>query len=161
MLRHDYWLFEFVSISEVIVKGPSKYAMAFLHTETDENDLTYFVMYHLDIIRRSIESLHAYIERKTKEISAIDAKGRGVRGLNHRQLARLAHATRHPGYRYTIEGHRVSHGVVYQTARADLLSLAKPGLLESFKIGKTWYFEPAGDLAERLRGRAPRRRKRA
>lgn len=160
MIRHKYWLFEFVSISDVILKGPSKYATAFLHTETDENDLTYFIIYHLDIIRRSIESLHAYIERKAKEISAIDATMRGARGFNHRQQALLAHAARHPGYRYTIEGHRVSHGVVYQTARADLLSLAKRGLFEGYKIGKTWYFEPAPDLADRLRGITPRRRKR-
>ena len=43
MLRHGYWLFEFVSISQIILKAPVKYGRAFLYTETDDNDLTYFI----------------------------------------------------------------------------------------------------------------------
>ncbi|MCB1083642.1 MAG: Fic family protein, partial [Simkania sp.] len=35
MLRQGYWLFEFISISEVILRAPSKYAVSFLQTETD------------------------------------------------------------------------------------------------------------------------------
>lgn len=160
MLRHKYWLFEFVSISEIILKGPSKYKRAFLLTETDENDLTYFILYHLDVIGRSIESLNRYIQRKAGELSSIETALKGVRKFNHRQRALLAHAIRHPGYRYTIEGHRGSHNVVYQTARADLLALANQGLFEGFKVGKTWYFEPVSDLETRLRGQTLRRRRR-
>jgi len=63
MLRHGFWLFEFVSISSIIRKGRVKYDMAFLYTETDENDLTYFLIYHLDVIRKAIERLHTYIAR--------------------------------------------------------------------------------------------------
>ena len=58
MLRHRYWLFEFVSISQIIVKAPAKYARAFLYTETDDNDLTYFVIYHLEVIRQAIKALY-------------------------------------------------------------------------------------------------------
>jgi Fic family protein len=151
MMRHKYWLFEFVSISEVILKGPVKYSKAFLYTETDDNDLTYFILYHLDVIRKSVETLHSYIERKAIEVSEIDAAMKGVVGFNHRQQALLAHALRHPGYRYTIEGHKVSHHVTYQTARTDLLALAKKGLLSQYKIGRTWYFEPVPKLDDALR----------
>ena len=35
MLRHDYWMFEFISISRKLVEAPGRYARAFLHTETD------------------------------------------------------------------------------------------------------------------------------
>ena len=45
MLRSGYWLAEFLSISRLLRKAPAAYARAFLHTETDENDLTYFVLY--------------------------------------------------------------------------------------------------------------------
>ncbi|NGX44626.1 MAG: hypothetical protein K1060chlam3_00798, partial [Candidatus Anoxychlamydiales bacterium] len=34
MLRHGYWLFEFISISEIILKAPVQYGKAFLYTET-------------------------------------------------------------------------------------------------------------------------------
>ena len=47
MLRNNYWLFEFISISQIIRKAPIKYGRAFLYTETDDNDLTYFILYHL------------------------------------------------------------------------------------------------------------------
>ncbi len=150
MLRHRYWPFEFVSISQIIVKAPAKYARAFLYTETDDNDLTYFILYHLDVVQRAINELHEYIERKTRQLEVLEDQLRGIVLLNHRQRALISHALRHRRYKYTIRSHQVSHNVVYQTARTDLLDLANRGLLEVEKIGKTWYFTPAGDIEEKL-----------
>ncbi len=150
MLRHRYWLFEFISISQIIVKAPAKYGRAFLYTETDDNDLTYFIHYHLNIILQAIKALYEYIERKTKKHQAIENQLRGIIVLNHRQRALVSHALRHPRHRYTIKSHQISHNVVYQTARTDLLDLEKRGLLASQKIGKTWYFTPVSDLEEKL-----------
>jgi Fic family protein len=150
MLRHKYWLFEFVSISQIIVKAPSKYARAFLYTETDENDLTYFIIYHLDIIRQAIKTLYEYIELKAKRLQAIENQLRGIQVLNHRQRALISHALHHSYQKYTFRSHQISHNVVYQTARTDLLDLQDRALLESNKIGKTWYFTPASDLEEKL-----------
>jgi len=150
MLRRRYWLFEFVSVSQIIVKAPAKYARAFLQTETDDNDLTYFIVYHLDIIRQAIKVLYEYVERKTKMLQAIENQLRGIIVLNHRQRALISRALRHPHQRYTIRSHQISHNVVYQTSRTDLLDLERRGLLKSDKIGKTWYFTPANDLEEKL-----------
>jgi hypothetical protein len=63
----------------------------------------------------------------------------------------VGHALRYPGHRYTIEAHRVSHDVVYQTARLDLLSLRDRGLFTAEKVGKTWHFIPVADLTEKIR----------
>ncbi|HUV65369.1 MAG TPA: Fic family protein [Sedimentisphaerales bacterium] len=150
VLRHRYWLFEFVSISQIIVRAPARYARAFLYTETDDNDLTYFVVYHLDIVHRAINAFYEYVERKTKRLQAIEDQLRGMIVLNHRQRALIAHAVRNPRDRYTIRSHQISHNVVYQTARTDLLDLEKRGFLACQKIGKTWYFTPVSDLEERL-----------
>lgn len=150
MLRHKYWLFEFVSISQIIVKAPAKYARAFLYTETDENDLTYFIIYHLDIIRQAIKTLYEYIELKAKRLQAIENKLRGIQVLNHRQRALISHALRHSYQKYTFRSHQISHNVVYQTSRLDLLNLENRGLLTSQKIGKTWYFTPVSGLEEKL-----------
>jgi Fic family protein len=150
MLRHNFWLFEFISISQIIRKAPVKYGRAFLHTETDDNDLTYFILYHLDVIQRAIEELHKYIKRKTEKLQAIERQLRGVAVLNYRQRALISHALRHPHYKYTIKSHQISHNVVYQTSRTDLLDLERRGLLKSNKIGKTWYFTPVNDLEEKL-----------
>jgi len=135
MLRHRYWLFEFVSIS---------------FTETDDNDLTYFILQQLDVIRRAMRELHEYIERKTAALHAIETRLRGVTVLNHRQQALIVHALRHPQQRYTFKSHQMSHNVVYQTARTDLLDLEQRGLLASRKVGRTWHFKPVPDLEARL-----------
>jgi Fic family protein len=150
MLRHKYWLFEFISISQVLLKAPAKYERAFLYTETDENDLTYFILYHLEVIQQAIHLLHNYIQRKTAQLQDLEGEMRGMTILNHRQQALISHALRHPYHKYTIQSHRISHNVVYQTARNDLMDLEKHGLLESKKIGKKWYFTPAPKLEKKL-----------
>ncbi len=150
MLRSGYWLFEYVSISQVILDSNRQYYRAFLHTETDENDLTYFILYHLKVINQAINRLHQYIERKAEQARALDSLLRSTVELNHRQRALLSHALRHPGQRYTTESHRTSHGVVYQTARNDLLDLTRRKLLTASKRGKTDYFAPVKDLEQRL-----------
>ena len=150
MLRNRYWLFEFVSISQMIVKAPAKYARAFLYTETDDNDLTYFIIYHLNIIQQAIKTLYEYIERKTRRLQAIENQLRGIIILNHRQRTLISHALRHPHQKYTFKSHQISHNVVYQTARTDLMDLEERGLLESQKVGKTWYFMPVSNLEEKL-----------
>lgn len=150
MLKHGYWLAEFVSISEILVRAPSKYGRAFLYTETDDNDLTYFILFHLDVLVRAIGELHKYVQKKSDEVRALDRMLQRTSHLNHRQRALVSHAIRHPETVYTIESHRSSHDVVYQTARTDLLQLVDHGLLEGGKIGKTWYFRAVPDLQSKL-----------
>lgn len=157
LLRQGYWLFEFVSISEILVKAPAKYARSFLFTETDENDATYFLLYQCEVIRRSIASLHEYIDAKSKELRETETLLRGATDLNYRQQALIAHALRKPGARYTIEGHRRSHAIVYETARYDLMELARLGLLDSRKSGRAFTFVAPVDLSDRLQSMTKRR----
>jgi Fic family protein len=150
MLKRGYWLFEFITISKVIHMGPVKYAQAFLYTETDGNDLTYFILYHANVVRRAISELYKYIDRHTERLNEANKHLQAFALLNHRQRELISHALRHPDQRYTVESHRNSHRVVYETARSDLLELAERGLLDKRKIGKTWVFTPAPDLSEKL-----------
>lgn len=150
MLRHKYWLCEFISISPIILKARSQYQLAFLFTETDDNDLTYFILYHLDVMEKAVHELHDYIQRKAGQVRKLDRELRGVGILNHRQRALISHALRHPNHEYTIESHRCSHNIVYETARRDLTDLVKHNLMNAQKSGRTWYFSPVVDLEKRL-----------
>ncbi|MBN1395556.1 MAG: Fic family protein [Pirellulales bacterium] len=150
MLHHNYWLYEFVSISHIILKGPMKYQRAFLYAETDDNDLTYFILYHLQVMRRAVKQLHEYIKRKTDELRKLEGELRGLMVLNHRQRALIHHALRHPSQIYTFQSHRLSHNVVYETARRDLNDLVDRHLLDAAKTGKAWHFTPAADLEKQL-----------
>jgi Fic family protein len=150
MLNQKYWLAEFLTISNLIYAAPGKYRRAFLHTETDDNDLTYFVLHQLEIIDRAIDNLRGYIQRKTQQHRELDRMLRDGSALNHRQRALLTHALRNPKHVYDIESHRRSHDVAYATARADLLQLAKLGLLQQRKNGRTLRFQARLDLEQRL-----------
>ncbi len=151
MLKQGFWLFEFISISRIIRAAPAKYGKSFLYTETDENDLTYFILSQLEIVMRAIDELHVYLERKTQEIREMESLVRATVTLNHRQLALISHAMRHPGARYTIESHKNSHDVTYQTARTDLLKLETKELLVRSRQGRAFSFAAQPDLDERLR----------
>jgi Fic family protein len=150
MLHHRYWLCEFLSISPIILTASAQYGRAFLHTETDDNDLNYFVLYHLNVIQKAIGELHKFIKRKSAEVRSLESKLHGTAALNHRQCALISHALRHPNQLYTIESHQRSHDVVYQTARRDLLDLVSHKLLMKKKVGKTWHFTPVANLESRL-----------
>jgi Fic family protein len=150
MLSSGYWLTEFISISRILKKSPARYPRSFLYSETDGNDLTYFMLFQLSVIKRAIKDLHIYLEQKAKDLRVTERLLRGSQELNHRQIALLSHTLKHPGFRYTIRSHQRSHGVVYQTARSDLLDLAQRGLLEQRRMGRGFVFYPLGDLAEQI-----------
>lgn len=154
MARQGYWLVEYLSISSIIKRAPGQYKTAYLHTETDGNDTTYFLLHQVDVIRKAIAALHEYLARKSAEqrdTARLLHSSRALRGLlNHRQIDLLTHALKHPGFDYAIDAHQRSHNVAYATARSDLLGLAALGLLEQTKRGRAFVFIAPDDLQQRI-----------
>ena len=155
MSQQNYELIEYISISKIIKKAPVKYGKAYLHTETDENDLTYFIEHQLDVIKEAVSDLYDYIDKKTKEIEAVNILLSSTRKLNdklnYRQLALIKHAMQHPGFVYTIAEHQNSHGIAYDTARIDLSQLSdKLKFLIKEKSGKGFVFRSPRDLIQRI-----------
>lgn len=153
--RSGYWLMEYLSISRLMLRAPAQYARAYLHTETDENDATYFIIHQLEIIQRAIHGLHEYLERKIREQESAERLLHRAPlladQLNHRQIALLSHAMRHAGHGYTVKSHERSHRITTQTSRTDLLKLAELGLLEKRKRGRAFVFHAPADLPQRIR----------
>lgn len=155
MLRSDFWMMEYLSISSILRKAPGQYMLAYLHTETDGGDTTYFIDHQLGVILKAINGLHGYLARKRKAQyraeTLLKPGSMLARQINHRQRALLLHALRHPDKPYTIEGHRRSHDVTYQTARSDLMGLAEAKLMNQYKHGRSFVFVPVADLASKLK----------
>jgi Fic family protein len=150
MLRHGYWMAEYFSISRIIQRARSQYSLAYLHSETDGGDLTYFLLHQLDVIRKAMQELYAYFEQKTQELKEVDAQPKDAERLNHRQWALVKYLSRHPKVEYAIEEYRAEHDVVYQTARQDLLDLEKAGYLVMRRVGRAFRFRAAPELAQRV-----------
>lgn len=153
MLRRGFWLFEYISISRLLLRAPAKYGRSFLHTETDEFDATYFLIFQLQVVKRAIQELHVYLQAKMAEMRETLSLLRRT-SLNHRQVALLTHALRHHDAEYTYRSHARSHNVVIQSARTDILDLEGRGFLVRRVVGNRYYFYPAADLAASLRSAA-------
>lgn len=149
MLAQGYWLFEYISISRLLLRAPAQYGRAFLYTETDEYDATYFILHQLRVIKQAIQELRTFLERKMREVSDNIRMLRQT-SLNYRQVALITHALRHPGTIYTVRSHSGSHRVTRQSARTDLQDLERRGLLESRRSGKALEFFPTEGMVEQI-----------
>ncbi|UCH89258.1 MAG: Fic family protein [Thermoplasmata archaeon] len=138
LISKGYWLFEFTSISRTIVKSPSKYKKAYLFTERDNNDLTYFINYQIKTIDTALKDLKNYIAEQIKEKEDLFEVLK-LEGINDRQIYLIKKFIENPKKTYTIYEVRNIFNVVYQTARTDLLDLEKSGFVTKKKIGKKKY----------------------
>jgi len=159
MIQHGYWLCQFISISQIILRAPTQYARAFLLTETDDNDLTYFLLHQLEVVKKAMDELHRYIDQKVEQRRQLEARLHLKSSFNDRQLDLLTHALRHMNAEYHVDGYQKDNGVAYETARSDLLGLAKAGLLLNHKSGRAWVFSPPVDLEVRLDAMRRKRRR--
>ncbi len=143
LLRQGYWLAEYLSISRLLRRAPVQYGKAFIHTETDDADFTYFLLHQLDVLHRSIEELWRYLDTKATEVRQAERALRGSSDLNHRQIDLLSRALRRPDAIYTFRSHQTTYGVTYPTAHGDLTDLHQRGFLERHKVGRQHRFVPA------------------
>lgn len=150
-LKHGYTIFEYIPISEKIRKGYARYPQAYVDTEMDDGDLTYFVLYKLDIIEQSLDALAEHLKREEERISRSELLLRLSNGLNLRQRILLEHALRHPMHRYTVKSHANSNSIVLNTARADLEGLVRLKLLATEKDGREVVYRPSPTLPDRVK----------
>lgn len=155
MLRSGFWMTEYFSISSILKKAPAQYTRAYLYTETDDSDTSYFISHQLDVLLKAIDGVHGYIARKQRaqrEAEALLKPGSKLgRTLNHRQRALLLNALKHPGKAFTVAVHRRTHDIAYDTARSDLLGLADARLMRRHKQGKAHVFVARPDLGDVLK----------
>lgn len=156
LLHSKYPLIQYISISEILKKAPMQYGRAFLYTETDDNDTSYFIEHQLTVITQAIDALQKHLTHKIKETTEIDKlmeHSQNKFSLNHRQKTLLIHALKHPTTHFLIEIHRRCNNVTYDTARTDLWSLVNFGLLTKQKQGKAFVFLAAPNLKDLLNAR--------
>ena len=150
LISRGYWLVEFLSISRIIVRSPGQYARAYLYTEYDENDLTYFIDFNLKSMEIALNDLKKYIRvkiRKKRDLQRI-LKHEDV---NERQAEIINQFLDDPDRLLAINEIQNRFGTSYQTARTDLMHLEKIGYLESKLSGKKLLFFKSSKFEAKIR----------
>lgn len=133
-LKNGYSMIEYLSISKVIKKHRQSYDMAYLLSETDDEDITYFIRYNLKMISEAIDVFDTYLKRKMKEQEET-MRGLEEYGLSYRQSQILKDMIRsgEPMSQYELS---VKYQTTVSTIRRDLVKLMGAGMIkESGKDG--------------------------
>ncbi|HTV19116.1 MAG TPA: Fic family protein [Polyangiaceae bacterium] len=157
MLRSKYDFAQYLSISSPIERSRKAYYRAFVLTETDDGDLTYFLLHQLSVLERATDDLIQHLTRRSHQLERLTLALSEARALNHRQQSVLAHLVRQAGAAVTVRGHASSHDVTYLTARKDLQDLEGRGLLRRNRVGKTDRYLPTERVQKRLTAASARR----
>ena len=135
MLKENYKLTEYMSISRVISKSKPSYEKAFRYTENDGNDMGYFVAYNLKALETSFQQLREYIQRKQQEKKAASTFMMAG-NINYRQAMVLQRLTDEPDTIFTVKDVQELFSVSSMTARKDLADLVQQGYLTEIAINK-------------------------
>lgn len=135
MLKKGYWLTEYLSISRIIKGTKGQYEKAFLYTEADENDLSYFITYHVKTMEKAFDALKSYISRKQKEVFQA-AKFMRIPLINDRMAQILKIVNDDSDRILNTKEIENRFNISNFTARSDLKTLVKLGFLDVIQVNK-------------------------
>ncbi len=135
MLKQGYWLTEYLSISRIIYKSKASYEKAFLYSETDQNDIGYFITYNLRVLDLAFKDLQLYIKRKIEE-RKMATTFLQIENINERQAEIIKIFHDNPKEMLTVKDLQFRFGITPTTAKSDLISLVKRGIVEEISLNK-------------------------
>ncbi len=133
MIRNGYASVEYLSISKVMMSHRVRYDNAYLLSETDGNDITYFINFNLDMASEATDLFLNYVKRKMEENDRMIEDQR-ISGLSIRQRDVLSDLmnSKEPMDVYELAAKHVTQP---SNIRRDLLRLDELGLVRMVRIG--------------------------
>ena len=135
MLKKGYWLTEYLSISRIIKDAKVQYEKAFLYTEVDDNDLSYFITYHIKTMEKAFEALKEYIGHKQQQVTQA-ARFVKIPGVNDRMAQLLKIINEDAERVFTPKEVETRFNISNFTARADLKQLVELGFMMPIQVNK-------------------------
>jgi Fic family protein len=132
------------------------YDIAYLYTETDDFDLTYFIYHQVDIVAKAVDALRQHIQNKKAELFEFMTwieRSPLSKKLKRVQLEILKEAVKQPGKTFTAKQVAIDFEITENTARTYLNQLVDKTLWlssKSRKIKTVLYLAPQV-LAEQLK----------
>lgn len=140
LLREKYWAFSFLPISKVLKESPAQYSNAFIYSEQDDNDLTYFIDFNIRKITQAMLEFEAYAQRKWKENTKMAKIAREKYELNNRQIQLLRYYFKNKDATTSATTHMRIYETSRITAMKDLRELLEQGFVTSKKVGRVVYY---------------------
>lgn len=135
LLQNGYWLTEYLSISRVIMETKIQYEKAYLYTEIDDMDVTYFIHYQVKVLTKAFEDLKKYVAKKKKQQKNL-TKFLQLSNINERQAQILYWLEKDGTRNFTVKEIETIFSVTNQTARTDLEDLINEGFLKKIAVDK-------------------------
>ena len=146
LLKKGYWTFMYLPISTIIRKAPIQYAMAYIYSEQDNLDFTYFYDFHISKIIQAIKEFENYIDTKVDEKKSIDILLDKKFSLNDRQKQLIHYLISEASPSASVASHSLLHNISRQTATRDFKLLEKKNLIYSKRSGKYIKYFPTEKL---------------
>ncbi|MFH1286375.1 MAG: Fic family protein [Candidatus Magasanikbacteria bacterium] len=148
LIRERYWAFVYLPISKVIKLSPKQYAMAYVYSEQDDNDMTYFIDYNIKKIKLAVEEFKKYLKKQSEGNTQMKKKSETEYDLNMRQVQLLQYLHGDPDERTTLTIHMNINQVAKMTASKDLKDLVKKGFLCPKKQGRNVYYYGTDEIED-------------
>ncbi|NTU67122.1 MAG: Fic family protein [Candidatus Moranbacteria bacterium] len=142
LLRKGYWAFAYLPISTIIKKSPEQYKMAFVYSEQDDRDMTYFIDYSVRKIKLALGGFEEYVKNKEAENRALNDVIRNSYSLNERQIKLLQYYYKNPKGKTFPKMHSNIYQVSKLTALKDLNGLESQGFVVAKKEGRNTFYYP-------------------
>ncbi len=148
LLKKNYWAFSYLPISKVIKKSAVSYGQAYLYTEQDELDLTYFIDYNVQKVKIAIADFEKYLDEKSKENSKMNKLTKSSHRFNDRQIQLLQYLSQKREESTTVKAHVTIYRVTKATAIKDLKALVKAGFIVPERRGKFVHYSGTTEIKE-------------
>ena len=135
LLKNGYWLTEYLSISRVILKTKTQYEKAYIYSEIDEMNVSYFIHYQVKVLTQAFEDLKDYLFKKKKEENKLN-KYLKVSNINERQAQILYWIEDDANRYFSVKEIENIFSVTNQTARTDIEELVDQDFLKKVSINK-------------------------
>ena len=150
LLKKWYWGFSYIPLSRIIKETKNKYEKAYLYSEQDDYDLTYFIVYLANATSRALVEFNEYVNKKR------EAKKENILNLNHlwlndRQNNLIIYFLHNKNDYTTITIHKNYYWIERRTAEKDLKKLLEKWFLESKKVWKFVRYFPVDNFADLIK----------
>jgi Fic family protein len=140
LIKKGYWAFIYLPISKAIKKSPKQYAMAYVYSEQDDNDLTYFLDYNIRKIKLAMKDFSDYLNKQSGDNIKMKKKCEEKYKLNIRQVQLLQYLYGDVDARTTLSTHININQVSKMTAYNDLKDLVNKNFLVINRQGRNVYY---------------------